>query len=63
MVPPRVITARSAFAQPKLQKSEMPIHMRSSCVRCWRSPMFHMFSMRCPCASWTPFGVEVVPDV
>ena len=62
-MPPWVITVSNAFAQPKLQKREIPIHMRSAGVRCWRSPMFHMFSMRPPCASWTPFGVEVVPDV
>ena len=63
MVPPWVITAQSALAQPKLQKSEIPIHMRSSAVRCWRSPMFHMFSISPPWASWTPLGVEVVPEV
>jgi hypothetical protein len=63
IVPPWVITAKSALAQPKLQKSEMPIHIRSAGVRRWRSPMCHMFSMSPPWASCTPFGVEVVPEV
>ena len=63
MVPPWVITAGSALAQPKLQKSEMPIHMRSAGVRCWRSPMCQPFSISPPWASCTPLGVDVVPEV
>jgi hypothetical protein len=62
-VPPWVITARSALAPPKLQNSEMPIHMRSAGVRCCRSPMLHMFSMSPPWQSCTPLGVDVVPEV
>ena len=63
MQPPWVMTAKSAFSQPKPQKSEIPIHIRSVSVRRWRSPMLHMFSMRPACWSWTPLGVAVVPEV
>jgi hypothetical protein len=63
MVPPWVITAGIPLAQPKLQKSEMPIQMRSAGVRRWRSPMFQLFSTSPPWQSCTPLGVEVVPEV
>ena len=57
------MSANSAFSQPSPQKSETASQRRSPARRCWRSPMCHMFSMSAKCWSWTPFGVEVEPEV